>query len=114
MNFKMGSVLCVGTAFIHEYDFGTTTTLALKVLSEREGLPLQEPVQTLARNEPPNITCDVCGKPATQVCAQCIWIGEGWLCDKCAKSHKCGEDMLLPVANSPRVGMCGYTGDAYE
>ena len=24
---------------------------------------------------------------------------------------KCEEDMLLPVVNSPRMGMCGYTGD---
>ena len=36
--------------------------------------------------------------------------GEGWVCDECAPKHKCGEDMLLPVVNSPRVGMCGYTG----
>jgi len=35
----------------------------------------------------------------------------GWLCDECAPKHKCGEDMLLPVVNSPRVGKCGYTGD---
>ncbi len=34
----------------------------------------------------------------------------GWLCDSCAEDHKCGEDMLLPVVNSPRTGVCGYTG----
>jgi hypothetical protein len=28
-------------------------------------------------------------------------------------THKCGEDMMLPVVNSPRVGMCGYTGESY-
>jgi len=26
------------------------------------------------------------------------------------KDHERGEKMLLPVVNSPRVGMCGYTG----
>lgn len=46
----------------------------------------------------------------TQVYAQCIYEGKGWLCDKCGRIHECGEDMLLPVVNSPRVGMCGYTG----
>jgi hypothetical protein len=28
----------------------------------------------------------------------------------CAGGHECGEEMLLPVVNSPRVAMCGYTG----
>ena len=45
-------------------------------------------------------------------CAQCIYEGGGWLCEACAKSHECGEEMLLPVVNSPRVGTWGYTGPA--
>ncbi|MDI6903856.1 MAG: hypothetical protein QMC77_09015, partial [Methanocellales archaeon] len=57
------------------------------------------------------IICESCGKTATRVCTQCVWSGEGWLCDECAGKHECGEDMLLPVVNSPRVGMCGYTGE---
>jgi hypothetical protein len=62
------------------------------------------------RNTPPLILCNVCGKPATEVCAQCIYDGEGWLCDDCAVEHEGGEEMLLPVVNSSRVGMCAYTG----
>ena len=111
MNCKIGSVLGTGMKFIHEYDFGTTTELSLKVASERIGKPVNEPVQIMARNDPPKIACMVCGEVATQVCAQCIYDGEGWLCNKCGKKHKCDEDMLLPVVNSPRVGVCGYTGD---
>lgn len=34
----------------------------------------------------------------------------GRLCDTCAESYECGEEMLLPVVNSPRVGMCAYDG----
>lgn len=34
--------------------------------------------------------------------------------DKCSKlavdTHDCGEEMLLPVINSPRVGTCAYSG----
>jgi hypothetical protein len=30
--------------------------------------------------------------------------------DVCVKDHECGEEMLLPMANSPRAGVCGYTG----
>jgi hypothetical protein len=111
MNYRIGSVLSTGMRFIHEYDFGTTTELALRVVSERMGEPVSKPVHIMARNNPPETACTVCGGAATQVCTQCIYDGEGWLCNKCAKKHKCGEDMLLPVVNSPRVGMCGYTGD---
>jgi len=32
------------------------------------------------------------------------------VCEGCAGEHECGEEMLLPVVNSPRVGMCGYEG----
>src|SRR6266487_3021906 len=66
--------------------------------------------KVLGRNTPPLIPCGVCGKPATAVCSQCVYDEQGWLCEACAKTHECGEDMLLPVVNSPRVGMCGYTG----
>ena len=110
MNIALGKVLAPKLKFYHEYDFGTTTELVLKVVSKREGFLDPKPIQILARNEPPQILCEVCGKIATQVCAQCIYEGKGWLCGECARRHDCGEDMLLPVVNSPRVGMCGYTG----
>jgi hypothetical protein len=54
--------------------------------------------------------CVVCGQEATQVCTQCIYENEGWLCDACAPEHACGDELCLPVVNSPRVGMCGYAG----
>lgn len=114
MNVKIGNLLSSGEKFYHEYDFGTTTELTLRVISEREGEIMDKDIQLLARNEHPQILCEVCGKIATQVCAQCIYEGKGWVCDKCASKHECGEDMLLPVVNSPRVGMCGYTSRLYE
>jgi hypothetical protein len=108
MDVALSKVLSPGMKFYHEYDFGTTTELTLRVVSEREG-EIGD-IQLLARNEPPSIKCELCGKIATQVCSECIWSGEGWLCEGCAPEHECGEEMLLPVVNSPRVGMCGYTG----
>lgn len=110
MKVALGDVLVPGMKFYHEYDFGTTTELTLRAISEREGEIRGKSIQILARNEPPLITCESCGRIATQVCSGCIWSGEGWLCDECAREHKCGDEMLLPVVNSPRVGMCGYTG----
>lgn len=110
MNMDLAKVLRVGTVFGHEYDFGTPTELRLRVLGERQGMVRGKVVQILARNDPPPVTCEGCGKLATQVCSGCVWESKGWLCDTCAARHECGEEMLLPVVNSPRVGMCGYTG----
>jgi len=110
MNIPLAKVLIPGLKFYHEYDFGTTTKLVLKVISEFKGLLGSKLVKILARNEPPPIVCNVCGKMATKVCTQCIYEGHGWLCDQCASEHECGKEMLLPVVNSPRVGMCGYGG----
>ncbi len=114
MNTKLDSVLTEGTKFSYQYDFGTTTSLDLKVLSVRcpSRLGKTKKLEVLARNIAPEINCGNCGKEkATNVCSACIWEGEkAWVCDGCSKKHKCGEEMLLPVVNSPRVGMCGYTG----
>lgn len=110
MEVALGKLLRPGMSFLHRYDFGTTTELSLQVVSERMGHVEGEPVQVLARNDPPEIACTSCGKSAVWVCAQCIYDGGGWLCDRCAGRHECGEEMLLPVVNSPRVGMCGYSG----
>jgi len=110
MRVRLEKVFSPGQVSTYEYDFGTTTELKLKVISEREAETRGKTVQVLARNNPPEILCEVCGKPATSVCSQCIFDDRGWVCDTCAENHECGEDMLLPVVNSPRVGMCAYTG----
>jgi|SRR6266571_684675 hypothetical protein len=113
MRVHLDKVLSPGQTCYYEYDFGTTTELSLKVVSEREAEAKGKAIQVLARNDPPVILCEVCGKPATRVCAQCIYDDKGWLCDVCVQDHECGEEMTLPVVNSPRVGMCGYTGEVY-
>ena len=30
--------------------------------------------------------------------------------EKIEPEHECGAEVLLPVVNSPRVGVCGYSG----
>jgi len=112
MHYKLGRVLSVGTEFYHIYDFGDSTELRLKVVGERMGT-LKEKVKILARNDPPDIRCK-CGKEAKWVCPVCLYEGDAWLCDECAKEHECGEEILLPVVNSPRCGVCGYEGGKYD
>jgi hypothetical protein len=110
MDVKLKDVLEPKMAFLHAYDFGSTTNLKLKVVSGYEIDRMDKKVHILARNEPPVIPCGVCGKPATKICTECSYLAEGWLCDACAGEHECGEEMFLPVVNSPRTGVCGYTG----
>jgi len=110
MHVPLEKVFAPGMMCTYEYDFGTTTELKLRVLAERLGARQREAVQVLARNNPPVFPCVVCGQEATQVCTQCIYEDEGWLCDTCAPEHACEDEMCLPVVNSPRVGMCGYAG----
>ena len=106
MNYLLNKILASGISFSHEYDFGTTTYLKLKVIQERAGKI--EGIQVIARNNLPQFTC-TCNKPAEKVCA-CCNSGEGFVCNDCAKNHECGEDTFLPIVNSPRTGQCGYTG----
>ena len=111
MGASLSQVLEVGTKFNYEYDYGSTTDLALKVIALREQDLAKGAIQLLAMNEPPRIICQRCGiEPATLICTECAWKGEGWFCEGCAVAHDCGDEMCLPVVNSPRVGVCGYTG----
>lgn len=110
MRVRIDKVLGPGQACTYDYDFGSTTELKLKVISEYEVTGKGKEIKVLARNNPPVLVCSVCGKPATSVCSECIYNDQGYLCDDCAENHKCGEEMLLPVVNSPRTGVCAYTG----
>jgi hypothetical protein len=112
MDIKLKEILKPKLKFTHEYDFGSTTELKLRVMSEYESESQKESIRIIARNEALLILCDVCGKKATRVCGSCMGINdEAWFCDKCAEKHDCSSAYLLPIANSPRVGVCGYCGE---
>jgi hypothetical protein len=111
MKEPLGKRLQPGMKFEYEYDFGSTTHLSLRVLDDYASLQAKPKLRLLARNEPPPIPCAQCKQPATQVCCEC----EGTpLCDACVPEHECGEEMLLPILNSPRTGVCGYCGPSVE
>lgn len=110
MEFCLGDLLQVGRGFGYEYDYGSTTELALKVVASWEGRRASRTLRVLARNDPPVVPCEECGQPAVKVCSGCDELEEGWLCRKCGRKHECGSMAFLPVVNSPRVGVCGYDG----
>ena len=98
-----------GTKFQHEYDYGSTTELKLRVVEFRERRVKNPEITSLARNEPPPWECAKCGKPATQIQAT------GWgldmdsvFCGDCVGDEE--EEGYLPLVNSPRTGVCGYCG----
>jgi hypothetical protein len=99
----------------YEYDFGSTTELEISVVASFP-YKADKNIVLLSRNEPLELMCVVCGKaPATQICTVCMYEEDAFFCDKCAKKHaKECEDFAdyasMPVVNSPRMGVCGYTG----
>jgi hypothetical protein len=117
MDVQLGKGLKVGQKFTYEYDFGSTTDLALRVVSERDGFIEDEDndnIEILARNNEPEMPCVVCGKPAKRVAPGYYFgIEEHAYCSaKCAKKNneEFSFSEMLPVVNSPRVGVCAYTG----
>lgn len=104
-----------GTKFIHEYDFGDTTELALRVVSEGDIAVDRQGIRMLAQNDPPPIPCANCETLAAKFCTECYW-GKGnfFFCDSCSRLHAADspshDEMFLPVVNSPRMGQCAYMG----
>lgn len=110
MNVALGEVLRPKLYFGYTYDFGTSSLLRLKVASEVEAVVADDTVQLLARNDAPDLRCQSCGKPAVEICTQCMYDENAWFCKRCARKHGCDEETFLPIVNSPRMGMCGYFG----
>ena len=106
MNKKLFQQLQRGMKLGYVYDFGSSTELAVQVRDRYPGRLHQGPVVLLARNPAPEILCESCGQPATEICEECF----NDLCSQCSKEHACEEEMRLPLVNSPRTGVCGYTG----
>ena len=109
-----GRIFSRGMQFYHRYDFGTMTDLSLRVLSQGDASEGVSGIRVLARNDPPAITCVKCQASAAQICTECVWDGEGFYCNECARLHTVDspscDEMFLPVVNSPRMGECAYTG----
>jgi hypothetical protein len=103
-----------GLKMEYDYDFGSTTSLWVRVVRECACSLSKPKIRLLARNDPPEIACAECGKPATQICSDCMWDGTGALCDACAEDHQPEDHCILPLINSPRAGVCGYCGPSIE
>lgn len=110
MRTSLAAALPPGHELEYTYDFGDSTELRVRSLGRFAVPKTKKPLEILARNNPPELRCGECGEPATAICTECEWETGGLFCKKCLKAHECGDEMALPVVNSPRTGVCGYTG----
>jgi hypothetical protein len=111
MNARMSAALpSAGSTFAYEYDYGSTTHLRLKVVAQHYAPSRRNVVRLLARNDAPVWKCTECDEIATSLCAYCADEGDAFFCETHVSDHDCGEEAMLPVVNSPRMGVCGYTG----
>ncbi len=118
MNRKVYQLLETDMEMTHTYDFGSSTTTTVKVVDARWGKPLTAyPIFLMARNEMPEASCDRCNKTAKWLFDDYTsYDGGELLCDK-HKDEEIGDeygDELLELVNSPRFGVCGYTGPATD
>lgn len=119
MNRKAYQTLKTDMEMTHVYDFGSSTVTSIKVVDARWGKPLtKHPIFLMARNEMPKATCDRCNKKAKWLLEDYdSYDGGELLCDK-HKEEESGDDVyaeeLLELVNSPRFGVCGYTGPATD
>ena len=97
-------------------EVGEACRKALRTMDVREGPPPTEhPIELMARNHKPEAACMECDREASWLCIECMYDEDasGTLCDEHVEDHPhdaYGEPM--PILNSPRTGMCGYTGPA--
>jgi hypothetical protein len=110
---KLATVPFEHSDLCYEYDFGDTTTLRIRVSADVTGLRLAKPLHLLARNDEPVYPCALCGGQATCLDAEDPWSEDTYHCDACADKEGLDE-MRLELVNSPRTGMCGYSGPSVE
>lgn len=113
---RVDVVFQYGAELTHIYDFGTSSETRIKVMGQRDGVPLStRPMVLMARNLMPEALCIECGQPAKYLCMECLINQSEWgtLCAQHAETHP-HDDYGEPIelVNSPRLGMCGYTGPA--
>lgn len=112
-NVPVKEVLAKGRKISHTYDYGSTTTLYI-FTEYVYNFEQNEPILLLSRNLDLEHKCDVCNEPAFLICNFHNFEEDDMFCINCAKIHKkeCSdfEEIEMPIVNSPRMGVCAYTG----
>lgn len=122
MNYKLKNIFEQGMQIEYEYDYGSTTDLIIRVQNYYDAPNQKEKITILSRNNPPQFVCSICGEnPAVWANPEGVYTGTPFLCEECLEKleeesmesdeeYNFAPDFLLPVCNSPRMGVCGYEG----
>ncbi len=107
---RLSSVLPPKTAFTYDYDYGSTTSLKGHCVRVVKDAKIGRKLQVVARNLLPAISCESCGNDQAEVLD--IWGETGGLCKPCCTraiaEETVEEEGIMPVVNSPRMGVCAY------
>jgi hypothetical protein len=108
---RISGVIGLRERVVYEYDFGSTTRPGGRMVRAGTGQSRPEPLRLVARNEPPAYPCAGCGQGnCSRICRECSVSERITLCEPCAAQHKCGEESVVRLGNSPRDGVCAYAG----
>ena len=131
MKNRLDKILTKGDVITHLYDFGSSTELRLTVIAKTPRVLLrtkqtkkdawtppplvygEDVAEIIALHDRVKFTCGKCKNEATLICPECGGYDDtddGMLCDSCGKNHRCDIEMMLPIAQSPRMGVCGFEG----
>ncbi|MBK7603819.1 MAG: hypothetical protein IPI15_09585 [Saprospiraceae bacterium] len=116
-NVPVKDVLIKGRKLSYTYDYGSTTSLNI-ITEYVYKAERKEFIELLSRNKDFNYRCDVCKETAFLICTFHSYSDQGLFCMKCAKKHKktCSDfsDFEMPIVNSPRMGVCAYSGGSID
>lgn len=119
MNRKVYQLLKEDMELTHVYDFGSSTRTSIKIVDTRRGKPLtSHPIFLMARNDMPEANCEHCDKQAKWLLLNYDSYERGdLLCENHKDEQMSNENNdqaveLIELINSPRCGVCGYTGPA--
>jgi hypothetical protein len=116
MDTDVGAVVRPRTEFDYLYDLQHPDRFELVVYdpypcpSSLVDDPEEADVVTVARNESDEAECATCGGDAVYICPVCAEadVEEGfYACETCRDEH---DADLLPIVNSPRMGIGGFRG----
>ena len=114
MNRIISETLEPGNSLGDIYDFGSSTELVIEAVGySYTQLNNNKKIELVAQNYLPPSRCLKCGHQATNICTSCSEEETVLVCDSCAKKYhdednEQEEHYILPLANSPRSGVCGY------
>lgn len=119
MDTDVGSVIRPRTDFKYLYDLQHRDRFELVVYdpypcpSSLVDDPSEADVVTVARNEAGDAECATCEGEASLICPACAGadVEEGfYACESCRDEHDEHDAELLPIVNSPRMGVGGFRG----